>query len=68
MLILAIFRGVMSDDSRRPHMFTITDSPRLPRELWDRFKARADTRGDKTIDALRRAIELYLQQAQEPGP
>lgn len=68
MLSFAIVQGVMSDDSRRPHIFTITDSPRLPRDLWDRFKARAETRGDKTIDALRRAIELYLQQTQEPRP
>jgi predicted DNA-binding protein len=58
----------MSDNARRPHVFTITDSPRLPRELWERFKANAQARGDQTIDALRRAIELYLDQKPEPRP
>ena len=51
-------------DRRLPHMFTITDSPRLTRALWDRFRASAEARGDKTIDALRQALELYI--AQEP--
>ena len=49
-------------------MFTITDSPRLPRELWERFRTQAQTRGDQTIDALRRALELYLAEKPEPRP
>ena len=41
---------------------------RLPRELWERFRASAEAKGEQTIDALRRALELYIQQKQEPRP
>ena len=65
MISFGILRA-MSDNARRPHIFTITDSPRLPRELWERFKVSAQARGEQTIDALRRALELYMEQ--KPGP
>lgn len=45
-----------------PHIFTIKESPRLSRELWERFRAAAGYRDETTIDALRRALELYIEQ------
>lgn len=68
MFLSLIFRP-MTEPPRRSawtHIFTIEDSPRLTRALWEEFRASAERRGDKTIDALRRALELYIQQ--EPKP
>ena len=44
---------------RRP-LVTIHESPQLPRELWERFKAETQRRGETWIAVLRRAIEQYL--------
>jgi hypothetical protein len=66
MTFLAIVRRMTTrdEDKHRPHIFTIKASPRLSRELWEEFRAVAERRGEFTIDALRRALELYI--AQEP--
>ena len=63
--MFSIIFGGMTDD-RRSHIFTIKDSPRLTRELWDRFRKTAEARGELTIDALRRALELYIAQERTP--
>ena len=51
----------------RAHLFTVKDTPRLPRELWDRFRQTAEANGEHTIDALRRALDLYIED-QRPQP
>lgn len=49
----------------RPHIFTLGESPRFTRELWDRFRATAAAHGWQTIDAVRTALEMFIQNPPE---
>lgn len=59
--------------SERRILFTLRESQNLPRELWDRFVARATAEGQSPTAALRRLIEAYLARprhdttTQDPG-
>jgi hypothetical protein len=44
----------------RPILFTVHESPQLPRPLWEQFKQESKARGETWIAALRRLIERYL--------
>lgn len=44
---------------RRP-LFTIRESQNFPRDLWDRFTARATADGQSPVAVLRQLIEAYL--------
>jgi hypothetical protein len=47
-------------------LFTVRDSPRFPAAHWTRFREMAKARGESWIDALHRAVALYIDQ--EPRP
>ena len=52
----------------RSTLFTVkADQRRFPAELWERFKLTAEARGKLWIDALREAIEQWIDR-QEPRP
>lgn len=52
----------------RPILFTVHESPQLPRAVWERFKAETQRRGETWIAVLRRAIDAYLANGKEPRP
>jgi hypothetical protein len=59
----------MSDPDRdQPHakvLAKLRDSPRLPAELWERFRDTARRRGEPWIDELRRILERYVREHDE---
>jgi hypothetical protein len=60
----------MSDPDRNQHakvLAKLRDSPRLPAELWERFRETARRRGEPWIDALRRIIERYVHEHTDEG-
>lgn len=45
----------------QPILFSVRESARFPRALWDRFRDRAEDERQPWIDVLRRAVERYLE-------
>ena len=57
----------MTDRQPKRILFRVEETDRFPRSLWDRLKARAAEDREPWIDALRRAVERYLER-KEPKP
>jgi hypothetical protein len=58
----------MSKHPNRRILFTVQESPQLPRELWERFKAETQRRRETWIAVLRKAIERYLAEGRHETP
>lgn len=50
----------------QPILFSVRESARFPRALWQRFTQHADRAGHPWIDVLRQAIEQYLDRHGAP--
>ncbi len=48
--------------TKRSILFSVQESPRFTRELWQAFKDTAARRGELWIDALRRLVEQYVNE------
>ena len=57
-----------SDDPKPPMLFSVRDTPRFPRAVWDRFRARVTARGENWIDVLRRLVEHYADEPDKERP
>lgn len=44
----------------RPHLFTLGESDRFPRELWTQFLDTAHAHGWQKIDALAEACRMFI--------
>lgn len=64
----SIFGGMNERSQDRRHiLFSVkADAQTFPAELWQRFKATTEARGEVWINVLRRLIEQYI--CQEPKP
>jgi hypothetical protein len=63
--ILAIMNDRPQD--RRHILFSVkADARTFPAELWQRFRATTEARGEAWVDVLRRLVEQYIRQ--EPKP
>lgn len=68
MTMFGIVRAMRDKSEDRKHiLFSVkADARTFPAELWERFRATADHRGEQWIDALRRLIEQYISQGPKP--
>lgn len=63
--------AIMNDEqpSRRHILFSVKEDPQtFPAATWQAFRAACDRRGEKWVAVLRRLVEQYMRQEQEPRP
>jgi hypothetical protein len=56
-------RRMNHQSSKGRLLFSVRESPRFPRESWQRFRERVTARGENWIDVLRALIERYPEGA-----
>ena len=46
-------------------LFSVRDTPRFPRAVWEKFRARVTARGENWIDVLRQLVERYAEEPEQ---
>jgi hypothetical protein len=49
----------MNESTKGRLLFSVRESPRFPRETWQRFRAKVTAEGGNWIDVLRDLIDRY---------
>ena len=56
----------MNESMKGRLLFSVRESPRFPRETWQRFRAKVTANGESWIDVLRTLIDRYASEGAPP--